>query len=299
MSKWRGLAGTVARMERYVHDEIRRDGMPTSKTELLRSAARVGAAAFGDGRAVDVVNLAMLALLTRCAPTTWLVRPSASRVVHETDLHSIPLEPPQAMLDHGVVEARRPETGERLWDDVVSLGWYSIEGTWWLVGLTYPDGYRVVRWSPRWTGEDLADELPAPGADPGALVAPSARALYDRFAHEATRYLVTFALLAEADPSPLRIVLDRRETRERKRRVVDVFFDGDAGACPDRREREPTLDRTRGLLGEDRPIKGHLKRQRFGEGRERVKWIYVHGFQSRRWLSSRWLVSAVGSGEID
>jgi hypothetical protein len=274
--------------------------MPTAKVELARASGRISLAAFGDRGdrlAIDATNVAMLALLTRCAPTTWLVRPSASRVVQETDLHSIPLEPPQLMLDHGIVETRRPETGERLWGDIASLGWYSLENTWWLIGLSYPDGYRVVRWSPRWTGEDLADELPPPGFDPGALVARSQRADYEQFAREASRYLITLALLAEVDPSPLRIVLDKRETRERKRKVIDVFFDGDNSKRSREPLAEPALDPTHGRIAKDARVRGHMKRQRYGEGRAEVKWIYVQGFQSRRWLSSRWLVSAVGTGE--
>jgi len=296
-TSWRGLDSLVPRLRRYVADELRGDGMPSSGDELRRASARVAVAAFGEGAVTDSINLSMLALLTRCAPTTWLARPSASRMVLETDLHSIPLEPPQLMLDHGIIEARRPETGERLWGDIASLGWYSIGNTWWLIGLPYPDGYRVVRWTPRWTGQELADELPGPGFDRGALVDRASRAAYDQFAYQATRYLITIALLAEADPSPLRIVLDKRETVARRRKIIDVFFDGDAGRPPCSPRADSVLDPAHGRIAKDSQVRGHLKRQRYGEGRLLTKWIYVQGFQARRWLSSRWLVSAVGSGE--
>jgi hypothetical protein len=38
-------------------------------------------------------------------------------------------------------------------------------------------------------------------------------------------------------------------------------------------------------------VSGHLKRQRFGESRALVKWIYVAGYSARRWFAPRWDVS--------
>lgn len=42
-----------------------------------------------------------------------------------------------------------------------SLGWYEFEDATYLLGLTYPTGYAVARWTPAWTGQDIEPQLPA------------------------------------------------------------------------------------------------------------------------------------------
>jgi len=46
-----------------------------------------------------------------------------------------------------------------------------------------------------------------------------------------------------------------------------------------------------GRAAEQRTVSGHLKRQRYGEGRALTKWIYVEQYEARRWFASRWVVS--------
>lgn len=268
----------------------------TPKVDLKERAAAIAMMGFGPAAAseqVGTINLAMLALLTYAQPPTWLVRPSASRIVHETDLHSIPTIAPRLLRRPGIVETRRPETGERLWGDIASLGWYAIGDTYWLIGLAYPDGYFCVRWSPRWSGEDLDEQLPA--IDPSALVSQDRQSEYYDFAHQAARYLIVLGLLAESDPTPLRIVIDKSQ---KERQVRDVYLGPGALDKPPP-SRDPSMpDRLlEGRHAAEVPVRGHLKRQRYGEGNAKVKWIYVQGFSARRWLAPRWLVSEVGSGE--
>jgi hypothetical protein len=212
-------------------------------------------------------------------------------VIHGTDLHSIPTLPPRILRAPGVIEARRPETGERLWGDVASLGWYALGDQYWLLGLQYPDGYMVARWRPQWTGEDLNEQLPT--TDPSALVPADCRSSFQQFASQAARYLIVLGLLAEADPSPLRIVLDKSDKSRRRR---DVYLDKTKEAP---RPREPSpVPLLEGRHGVDVPVTGHLKRQRYGEANAQVKWIYVRGFSARRWVSPRWIVAGCGTGEI-
>ena len=295
MSKlWRGLDGLIPLMRKYVAAALPPDGREMTRDELKFKAAVVAEAAFGPAAAMEHVgsiNMAVLALMTNAQPPTWLCRPSASRVIHRTDLHSIPTLPPRILRAPGVIEVRRPATGERLWGDFASLGWYAFGDQYWLLGLQYPDGYMVAHWRPQWTGEDLDDQLPAP--DPSALVPTDRRNSYQEFALQAARYLVVLGLLAEADPSPLRIVLDKSD-KSRKR--CDVYLD-EKRAQPRPRDpsRVPLLD---GRHAVDVDVTGHLKRQRYGEGNVKVKWIYVHGFSARRWVSPRWSVFEFGTGEI-
>lgn len=226
-------------------------------------------------------NLSALAILSRCAPDTWLCRPSASAIVHDTDLHSIPTEPPQLLRAPGIVEVRRPETGERLWGNYASLGWYEFEGATYLLGFTYPTGYAVARWTPAWTGQDIEPQLPALDLTLGA----DERGEHHEFAVAAARYLLVLGLLAEAENGPLRIELDRKERKTRH-----VYL-GDRPARPrDAASSAPAAELHR-RSAEQRPVSGHLKRQRYGEGRALVKWIYVEQYEARRWFASRWVVS--------
>lgn len=293
--RWHGLDAIVPRLRKHVVAALRPDRSSMTRDELKFKARVLTQAYFEETldaeSLVCFVNVAMLALLTNAQPPTWLCRPSASRIIHETDLHSIPTLPPAIMRQPGVIETRRPETGERLWGDVASLGWYSFGETYWLIGLSYPDGYMVARWTPKWTGEDLDEQLPA--LDPSALVSPDKRDAFYDFAFSAARYLLVLGLLAEADPSPLRIMFDKSD-KSRKRR--DVYLDEkSAQSRPRDPSPVPLLD---GRHAVDVDITGHLKRQRYGEGNAKVKWIYVHGFSARRWISPRWLVSELGTGEI-
>lgn len=297
MSKhWRGLDALIPLMRKPVIAALPPDGREMTRDELKFKAAVVAEAAFGPAvteEFVGCINMAVLALMTNAQPPTWLCRPSASRVIHGTDLHSIPTLPPRILRAPGVIEARRPETGERLWGDIASLGWYAFGDQYWLLGLQYPDGYMVARWRPQWTGEDLDDQLPAP--DPSALVPAGSRPTHQAFALQAARYLIVLGLLAETDPSPLRIVLDKSD-KSRKRR--DVYLDEKKGqpSRPRGPSLVPLLD---GRHAVDVGVTGHLKRQRYGEGNAKVKWIYVEGFSARRWVSPRWHVSEVGTGEVD
>jgi len=68
----------------------------------------------------------------------------------------------------------------------------------------------VARWTPQWTGEDLEAQLP--GRDVASPLINDVEK-HNEFAREAARYLVVLGLLAECEPSPLRIELDKRERR--------------------------------------------------------------------------------------
>lgn len=274
MTRWLGLSGIMPRFRRAL-------GALPAGLALREQAAYVALTTFGAETVSEtqgLVNAGALAVLTRCQPPTWLCRPSASAVVHGTDLHSIPTEPPAIICGPGIVEVRRPETGERLWADVASLGWYAIGETYYLLGLTYPDGFVLARWTPRWTGGELEAELPE--ADHSPLIDDVDA--HHEFARQAARYLIVLGLLAEAETSPLRIEIDRRERGTRHVYLGEQTVQSREGAAG-----EDPID---GKVADAVIVSGHLKRQRHGEGRAQVKWIYVAGYSARRWFAPRWRV---------
>lgn len=252
---------------------------------LREASALIATLAFGpyilDDPTLGAINLGALAIRSRCQPATYLVRPAASRLILETDLHSIPDAPPRLLRTPGIVETRRPETGERLWGDFASLGWYELDGAICLLALSYPDGVAFARWVPVWTGAELEPQL----RHTGGSLAPIAE--IDAFARDAARYLVTLGLLAEVEAGPLRIELDKRERTTRH-----VYRDEQHAPAP----RAVAPDTTAGRVAEAVAVTGHMKRQRYGEGRVKTKWIYVASHEARRWFGPRWTVEpAVGA----
>lgn len=300
-----GVDALVRPLRRYITK------LPAS-AQLHASAERVIIEHYG-AHAVDhppTVNVGVLAVLSRGVPQTFHVRPSASMVVHETDLHAIPSEAPMILRGPGIIEARRPETGERLWGDIASLGWYAIRGAdqeppslvdaIYMIGCHYPVGYHVARWSPAWSGKDLDSELPY--EDPDLLVgedgAPTRglsladvleRTAHHEFARQAARYLIVFGLLEQIDDGPLRFELDKK-TRVRHVRPRDLSARGHI-PVPVIPRPDPTtpIDPSARVLG-DAQVRGHLKRVRVGEGRQKIRWHYVHGYSARRWHAPRWIV---------
>jgi hypothetical protein len=256
-SRRQGLVALLPRLRSHV--ERIPPGAP-----LREASATVAVKAYGESVVRDnpliAVHLAALAILSRCQPATYLARPAASALVHATDLHFIPDAPPRLLRAPGIVETRRPETGEVLWDDYVSLGWYQIEGVTYVLGLRYPDGFEVARWTPRWTGKDLEPELPE--IDRSALVDDVDA--HQEFARDAARYVIVLGLLAEAANSPLRIELDKRE------RTTRHVYLGDHASAP-----RTVAAGTEAGVAEAVPVAGHLRRQRYGPGHAKTQTIYV------------------------
>lgn len=257
-------------------------------------AAHYGREFVDDLDPLFATKIGVLSILTRGQPATYMTRPSASRVVEETDLCSIPSEPPPLLRAPGLIEARRPETGERLWEDVVSLGWYEAPGAertppqllpaTMLFGQRWPDGFFVARWQPVWTGEDLDEQMPPP--DWGANLLDSVDVFeHQRYAKAAARFLLIFGLLEQVDEGPLRFEVDKKtKTRQVRLRDPDA-----RNQPPPRPEVQISGDPSARVLA-DTAVKGHLRRFHVGEGRAKVQWKYIHGHSAKRWFSPRYTV---------
>jgi hypothetical protein len=238
-------------------------------------------------------KLGALALKSRGQPATYMIRPSASHVVEDTDLCSIPSEPPPLLRSPGIIEARRPETGERLWEDVVSLAWYEVTGAErtppqllpaiMLFGQCWPNRTFAARWQPVWTGEDLDEQMPPP--DWGVNLLDSIEVFeHRRYAKAAARFLVIFGLLEQIVEGPLRFEIDKK-TKTREVRVRDRQAPSAAPASVETHLGDPS----KRVLG-DTTVRGHLRRVRIGEGRTGIRWKYINDHRAKRWFAQRYTV---------
>jgi hypothetical protein len=227
-------------------------------------------------------------------------RPAVCRLVDETDLHSVPAEPPPLLRRPFIVEARRPDANERLFGNVASVVGYPDGAAINLFWSTYPeaDGY-VVRWEPRWAELELGE---GPPVRPSPLIGD----LQDgsgslTIAGEAARFLVILGLLLEADNAPLRINDEDRQlatpahgrgkakgagSTKGKWSTRHLFLDdrrpGRNTQTTTQPSRLPTLaDR----FPKDSAVKAHLKRQPYGAGLSKTRWIWVDRYEARRWVA--------------
>lgn len=291
-ARYYGIVAAVPAMRRFVdlvkkhHANVAPNSDPLKMRELAVAAGRA-AWRRGDPEGQDVIDqhCAALGIASNFDPPVWYMRPSACGVVRETDLHSIPSEVPKLLRSPGLLEARRPETGEKLFElasdggrAVASLGWYHDGGSIILVGTMYPTGHGVAVWRPEWTGGDITPQLPALDIFSRSIGDPEAHIEFSRLA---AQFVLVFALLAEVDPSPLRIELDRKE-----RKVRHVYPSETTRPAKPTIEPEPHGER----VAIDAMVTGHLKRQRHGPGRTLTKWIYVADYSARRYHAARYNV---------
>jgi len=278
------------------------DSLARIRQELRIHAGLLAMHTFGDpvaSGALELVNIAALAICLE-RPVLHLLRPAACGLVHTTDLHTLPGEPPRLLQRAWLVEVRRPETGDRLFGDTVYLGGYAFDGATYLVGLEWPETARVSRWVPRWGDAEL-----------DAGVAHETSPMIDdvdthhAWAREAARFAVVLGVLLDAEGTPIRIETDappakkRQRGRGGKQRERDtwttrhVYLDelrAPRPAPPTSRPAPLTSahddsQTTDGLLPTESQVRGHLKKQPYGPGRTKRRWIYVESYEARRWVA--------------
>ena len=143
-----------------------------------------------------LVNCAGLAL-SMARLTRHELTADAIELVHATDLHTLPAEPPRLLRGAWIIESRRLER-RQLFGDTASLGGYVLEGAVYLVGAGYLDGVAVAKWQPHWTGEDLDASVTPDTAS--WLIDDVDR--HTAWARQAARFAVVFAVLLEAVSTP-------------------------------------------------------------------------------------------------
>jgi hypothetical protein len=285
MMSWQSLSDTVTRLHAV---------RPAGGVDDFRTAAATMAAnAYAIERlnaAPALINCAGLALamprLTRHELTA-----DAIELVHATDMHALPAEPPRLLRGAWLIESRRPER-HCLFGDTASLGGYTLDGAMYLIGIGYPDGAVVARWQPHWTGEDLDASVTPDTASP--LIDDVEH--HTAWARQAARFAVVFALLLESVSTPLLV-----EEPPRARRAGTTQHGSTAPwvvrrvhlRAPAAAQRlQPGDGTTAAPSAGDRQaqaveVRGHLKRQPYGPGGTLRKWVYVASYEARRWVAPR------------
>lgn len=231
------------------------------------------------------------------------IRPAAAKLVCETKLHGFPKGPTRLVRNPWLVEVRRPETGERLFDDVVAMASYHLETIkrWVLLvwRLREPDVFSCARftWNPLYEGESSDEDVFWFDGQwlPIDVVHVQPEDL--RFFERAVRFITIFGVLLEAENVPFRVKEDR-ETGEGHRAgdpkkkdsalqwvTRHIYLDEarvrEAERHEARRQSESSSPIDRNLLPVT--VRGHLKRQRFGSARQEIKWIFVDSYAAHRW----------------
>lgn len=236
----------------------------------------------------ELINIAALAEAMRATrQEVHVVTHDAAALVDATDLHALPSEPPRLLRAPVIVQARHP-LRQLLVGSVVEFGLYAGEGEEsFVVALTDDGGALVGTWRPRWTGEDL-DETVALDTSP---------LIDDVSAHrdtmrQITRWLVVYAMLLEAQSTPLAEHTPRRAKGKRRRA---------ASPLTEWVERRIHLDdsvasglgspggaaRADGLVPAEVPVSGYIRRQPYGPGGSLRRLVYVRATTARRWVSPR------------
>lgn len=254
----------------------------SAPTTPLRDAAALAAVeAWGLSTvesAHELVNMAALGVASPKPLPVHHVRQAAARHVAETDLHSLPDERPRLLRAPWLLEVRRPEAGEALFGDTFALGGYDLDGTTFLVGLSLDGGSRVATWRPTWAGGDLEE-----GTTQGHshLVEPGNVGPWQDWARAAARFAVVYALLVEAEGTPLRVEAGRQRDNPAGLAVSSVYLDGALGEASGA---APASAHATGLVPAETAVRGHLRRQRYGPEAMLVKWVYIAQHGAWRWV---------------
>ena len=238
-------------------------------------------------------NVAGLALASRERLEVHEIRPAVARLIAATDLHTEPSTAPLLLERPFIVESDY-ERREFLFGETWSIGCYQlIPGSWYLVGLVGEGAY-AVRWCPIWRGGEIALGLKT---ERSPLIKTEEHGDFERWAQEAARWVLIYSLLREADRSPIETAV-REERKVRGKRPKGWDSDGivrvrvrvtdavcsvlasdavrEAVSNPEKRDGVAALVR----------VCGHLKRQPYGEGGKLRKWVWIGGYQARRWLAA-------------
>jgi hypothetical protein len=255
--------------------------------------------------AVEGVSL----LAVGCALAPRLVvhslRRGAVRLMHETDVHMIPITSPRLLSRPFLVEVARPEAGERILGGVTAIGGFPMRGG--LFALIFgepsprdvavaPYGCRLLFWRPSW-GSSMPAELHDGEANLEALQALHGEELGDRDETMARlqRFLIVAALLLEAEGAPLQKVDEPMERRGAARSrgpgaewvTRRVYLAGESRPSDSDPGREPDAQ-IEGRIPDEVRVRGHLKRQPVGpRGAGETRWIYVESYEARRWVLPR------------
>ncbi|MFZ5896430.1 MAG: hypothetical protein ACOY0T_35580 [Myxococcota bacterium] len=235
----------------------------------------------------ELVNFGTLTLLAQPL-RVHEIRPNVAELVAETDLHSLPGEPPRLLTAPWIAQVRDPAS-ERLFGSTAALASYEFDGVRYLIGLDFPDGCAVARWRPEWRGGEI--EAGVIREDSGGLLDVDG---HEEWARAAARFAVVLGVLLDAEGTPLATadegpsLAGRRHGKPRPARpwaVRRVYLEHEAKQQDAAGGRQPVeLDEH---ISASVRVSGHLKRQPYGPGLSLRKWVYVRQYDARRWFTNR------------
>ena len=286
---WQSISDLVARM-------LPNRSRVSNVGDIRGAGGILAGMTFGEQTVLNqavLINLGALAMLMNRLVVHRLSA-GATRTVHETDLHTLPGEPPILLRRPWIVESRRPDR-EALFGRTASLAGYPLDDSIFLIGLDWPDGAFVSRWRPDWTEKDLDATVEPDQASPLIGDVDSHHA----WARQAARFAVVLGLLLEAEGSPVTVEEEQPKGRTRggttgagrmedewiTRRVYinERKFLASSVPGPHRQGTDRPADAVEATV----LVRGHMKRQPYGPGRQLRKWIYVQSYEARRWVSPR------------
>lgn len=251
------------------------------------SAAKTAIALVGERAAIDepaLVNCAALAISMPRIESTEITR-GVCHLIDETDMHDLPDAPPSFLTRPRIIETR--DETYSLFADVASLGIYDLDGMTFIVMLAYSGAAIVEKVRDPW------------GKKISKLRYDDARAQNEKirrdYMTEALRFLTVLSVLLEAERTPVEVgkVFEKKKEKRKaealgiqKPLVERVYLSKryeNAGSSTGSSAIEASGN-IKGRISADVTVRGHLKRQRYGEGSALTKWIYVDAFESRRWI---------------
>ncbi len=276
-------------LSKFVQDLVETAKTTSTTGDFRQDAALVSIKYYGESFVMDqpvCVNHAGLAL-SMDRLTVHHVTQDAIQRIADTDLHSLPDEPPQLLRRACLIEARKPGKQHLFGNTCCSLGCYELDGAYYLLGFDFPDGAWLAQWKPQWGGGDI--DVPV---DHSPLIDNVES--HHRSAKAAARFLLVLGLLLDATGSPvtrskpLPLVTGRRRGRRKQGgsewsvRRISLSGATRGSASSTSEDGEPIPDN---YMPIDTMVSGHLKRQPYGPGREKRRWVYVASYGARRWIS--------------
>ena len=251
-----------------------------------------------------------LALAFEHRIVAYQLRKAAIRLVAGTQLHSPPDAPPRLLQGPWLIEAAHPNDGERLFGDTYALGGYfspqrqaSVLLGWHATSDGQLSSGGVI-WNQRFlpaTEETLRERRMiwresgwvATTDDPEDIQRAEKQTWLDR----AINFAMAFGFLMDAGNAPIHIREEHSQLpkiRPAGRKVArpgdawlirHVYLDDQRPRSRDEGAAQKNLDKEGKELSEV-TVKGHLKRQRIGPGRGKLKWVWVESYDSHRWTST-------------
>ena len=254
-------------------------------------------------------NMCALAWATHTQIMVHSLQTGAINAVHETDVHELPDAAPSLFSGPFVIEARK-DTGILCGESITGIGGYYTPSSdqWILFVIDANGGANVYPWKPAWGAGELT----------AGVIISRAKTLgtekqIEEMRHDIQyimRFLITFALLLDAEGTPL----DREDLAENKRKIkksVSMITHASHTQSPSddsdlrwiyryisltqqaqREAREPLATPSptdaqtpaaRGLVPAVVQCRGHLRQQPHGAGRKLRKTVYIRAHSTRRW----------------